>query len=121
MQLSRWVASGRVIRIHKGWYTLAEPFRQVCLDTNVVAGTIKQGTYVSMQSALAYHGLIPEYVAETTCVTIGRPLQNPDGERGTVLLGDPEGEHIGIPYRLYDENQAVLRFEQTLRTKFPGH
>ena len=47
--------------------------------------------------------------------------ENPDGERGTVLLGDPEGEHIGIPYRLYDENQAVLRFEQTLRTKFPGH
>ena len=74
VQLSRWAASGRVIRIHKGWYTLGEPFRRVRLDTNVVACTIKQGTYVSIQSALAYHGMIPEYVAETTCVTTGRPL-----------------------------------------------
>ena len=30
-----------------------------------------------------------------------------DGERGTVLLGDPEGEHIEIPYRLYDEHRAA--------------
>jgi len=43
-----------------------------------------------------------------------------DGKRGTVLLGDAEGEHIEIPYRLYDENRAALRFEETLRTEFPG-
>ena len=43
-----------------------------------------------------------------------------DGQRSTVLLGDAEGEHIEIPYRLYDENRAALRFEETLRTEFPG-
>jgi hypothetical protein len=37
-----------------------------------------------------------------------------------VLLGDPEGEHIEIPYRLYDESRATLCFEETLRTEFPG-
>jgi len=74
VQLSRWVTSGRLIRIHKGWYTLREPFRRVRLDMNVVACQIKRGTYVSLQSALAYHGMIPEYVAETTCITTGRPL-----------------------------------------------
>ncbi len=74
VQLSRWVASGRVVRIHKGWYTLNEPFRRVRIDTQVVASTIKEGSYVSLHSALEYHGLIPEYVAETTCVTTGRPL-----------------------------------------------
>ena len=74
VQLSRWVTSGRLIRIHKGWYTLREPFRHVRLDLNVVACTIKRGTYVSLQSALAHRGMIPEYVAETTCVTTGRPL-----------------------------------------------
>jgi predicted transcriptional regulator of viral defense system len=26
-----------------------------------------------MHAALAFHGIIPEYVAETTCVTTGRP------------------------------------------------
>ena len=74
VQLSRWVSSGRLVRIHKGWYTLRDPFRRVRLNLNVVACTIKRGSYVSLQSALAYHGMIPEYVAETTCVTTGRPL-----------------------------------------------
>ena len=74
VQLSRWVKSGRILRIHKGWYTLDEPFRRVRLDRNIIACTIKQGSYVSLQTALAYHGMIPEYVAETTCVTTGRPL-----------------------------------------------
>ena len=74
VQLSRWVSSGRLVRIHKGWYTLRDTFRRVRLNLNVVACTIKRGSYVSLQSALAYHGVIPEYVAETTCVTTGRPL-----------------------------------------------
>jgi hypothetical protein len=48
------------------------------------------------------------------------PSENLDGERGTMLLGDPEGEHIEIPYRLYVENRAALRFEETLPGEFPG-
>jgi predicted transcriptional regulator of viral defense system len=84
VQLSRWVSRGRIIRIHKGWYTLRDPFRRVRLDLNVVACTIKRGSYVSLQSALAYHGMIPEYVAETTCVTTGRPfsIDSPVGRIG---------------------------------------
>ena len=77
VQLSRWVQSGRVIRIKKGWYTLNEPYRRIRLDTTVIASTIKAGSYVSLQSALAFHGMIPEYVAQTTCVTTGRPLSSP--------------------------------------------
>lgn len=74
VQLSRWVTSGRVIRIHKGWYTLSEPYRRVRLDLHVVACMIKGGSYVSMESALAFHGAIPENVPETTCMTTGRPI-----------------------------------------------
>lgn len=74
VQLSRWVRSGRVTRICKGWYALNEPYRRVRIDMKVIASTIKAGSYVSLQSGLAFHGMIPEYVAETTCVTTGRPL-----------------------------------------------
>jgi predicted transcriptional regulator of viral defense system len=73
VQLNRWVKIGRLIRIRKGWYVLPESFRRVRLDRSIIACTIKRGTYVSLQAALAYHGMIPEYVAETTCVTTGRP------------------------------------------------
>ena len=74
VQLSRWVRSGRLVRIHKGWYTLASPYRRATLDLFVVACMIKPGTYVSTYSALSYHGIIPEHVPETTCVTTGRPV-----------------------------------------------
>lgn len=75
VQLSRWAATGRVVRIHKGWYVLGEPFRRVRPDMNVIACALRPGAYVSLHSALAFHGMIPEYVPETTCVTTGRPLR----------------------------------------------
>lgn len=34
---------------------------------------MKRASYVSLQSALAYYGLIPEYVPYVTSVTTGRP------------------------------------------------
>lgn len=74
VQLSRWVHSGKVLRLCKGWYVLNEPFRRARVDMFVVASTVKPGSYVSLQSALSFHGMIPEYVAETTCVTTGRPV-----------------------------------------------
>ena len=81
VQLSRWAAADRLVRIHAGWYTLAEPYRKVHIDMHVIACTIKQGTYVSLQSALSYHGMIPEYVPVTTCITTGRPtvIETPFG------------------------------------------
>ncbi|MDA3949612.1 MAG: hypothetical protein PF508_10320 [Spirochaeta sp.] len=90
VQLSRWVKIGRVIRIHKGWYTLSEPYRRVRIDMNVIACTIKAGTYVSRESALSFHGAIPEYVPETTCVTTGRPItiQTPFGRIGYRHIKD---------------------------------
>lgn len=73
LQLSRWVHSGRLMRIHKGWYALNAPYRRVQINMNVIATTIKVGSYISLHAALAYHGMIPEHVAETTAVTTGRP------------------------------------------------
>src|SRR6056297_802886 len=73
VQLNRWVKSGKVVRLKKGWYTLAKPYRRVRLSMPVIACTIKPGSYVSLQSALSHHGLIPEYVPETVCITTGRP------------------------------------------------
>ena len=41
-----------------------------------------------------------------------------EGQTGKVKLGEKHGENISIPYRLFDENQTVLSFEETLRTEF---
>lgn len=73
LQLSRWVADGRVVRLHKGVYTLALPYRKVQVEPFSIANTLKAASYVSLQSALAWHGLIPEFVPAITSVTAGRP------------------------------------------------
>jgi predicted transcriptional regulator of viral defense system len=80
-QLNRWVKSGRVLRLRRGVYALGEPYRQKMAHPFTVANALKKASYVSLQSALAHYGMIPEYVPVTTSVTTGRPeeLETPAG------------------------------------------
>ena len=80
-QLSRWVRSGHLVQLRRGLYALALPFRRTEPHPFLVANRLVRGSYVSLQSALAYHGLIPEHVPVTTSVTTGRPQhrENPFG------------------------------------------
>lgn len=80
-QLSRWVKSGRLHQLRRGLYAIAPPFRKVAPHPFLVANRLVRGSYVSLQSALAHHGLIPEHVPVTTSVTTGRPQrrENPLG------------------------------------------
>ena len=52
---------------------LAQPYQKVIPHPFLVANALMPGSYVSGQSALAFYGLIPEYVARTTSVTTTRP------------------------------------------------
>ena len=72
IQLSRWVRSGRLIQLRRGVYAIAKPYRQVEPHPFLVANALRKNSYVSLQSALAFHGLIPEYVPVCTSVTSGR-------------------------------------------------
>jgi hypothetical protein len=74
-QLSRWTASGRLYQLRRGLYALAPPYRKVRPHPFLVANRMVRGSYVSLQSALAYYGLIPEYVPVATSVTTGRPAR----------------------------------------------
>lgn len=75
MQLSRWVKTGRLIRIKKGLYTLAQPYRKVTPNPFLVANAMKKASYISMQSAMGHYGIIPEHVPTVTSVTTQRPEQ----------------------------------------------
>lgn len=88
LQLSRWVKAGKLIQLTKGLYTLAEPYRKVTPHPFVLANAIKKASYVSLQSALGYYGMIPEYVPTVTSVTTQRP------ERVETLLGQFAFRHI---------------------------
>ena len=81
LQLSRWVKDGRLIQLRRGLYTLAPVWRKVEPHPFLVANRLQRGSYVSAQSALAFHGIIPEYVPVVTSVGPGRPetVRNPLG------------------------------------------
>jgi predicted transcriptional regulator of viral defense system len=80
-QLSRWVASGRLLQLRRGLYALAPPFAASPPDPLAVAARLRWPSYVSLESALSYHGVIPEAVPAATSVTTGRPgrLETPLG------------------------------------------
>ena len=72
-QLSRWTKAGRIIQLRRGLYSLAAPYRKGKAHPFSIANRMQRGSYVSCQSALAYFGLIPEYVPATISVSSSRP------------------------------------------------
>lgn len=72
-QLSRWMKAGKIYQLRRGLYSLASLYQKTVPHPFLVANRMVRGSYVSLQSALAYHGMIPEHVPVTTSVTTGRP------------------------------------------------
>lgn len=91
-QLSRWVATGRLYQLRRGLYCLAPPFQKISPHPFVVANYMRPASYVSLQSALAFYGLIPEYVPVTTSVTTLRPGQ------WQTPLGHYHFQHIKVDW-----------------------
>ena len=81
LQLSRWVNSGRIYQLRRGLYSIAPPYQKINPHPYLVANHLQKASYVSLQSALAYYGLIPEVMNITTSVSTGRPerLETPLG------------------------------------------
>lgn len=73
LQLSRWVKAGRLLQLRRGVYALAPTWRKVEPHPFLVANRLQRGSYVSLQAALAWHGVIPEQVPVVTSVGPGRP------------------------------------------------
>lgn len=72
-QLPRWVKSGKLVQLRRKLYVLSIQHQKTRPHPFLIANRIKQASYVSLQSALEYHGLIPEYVPSITSISTGRP------------------------------------------------
>lgn len=73
VQLSRWCKSGKLIKLKNNIYLLAENFRKVDIYEPYIASVLKRPSYISLEKAFEYYGLIPEGVPVYTCVTTKRP------------------------------------------------
>lgn len=73
VQISRWVKSGKVIQLRRGLYLLGEPYRTQETNEFHIASVLHKPSYISLEKALEYYGLIPERVTVMTSVTTKRP------------------------------------------------
>ena len=81
VQLSRWMAQGKVIGLRRGLYTLSGTYRQVQLEPAALAHALYRPSYLSGLWALGHYDLIPERVVRFTSVTsrVPRRFENPFG------------------------------------------
>ena len=66
--LTRWCRKGLLVKLRNEYYAFPE-FRQVPDASRYVANRIYTPSYISLHSALAFYGMIPEEVVQITSVT----------------------------------------------------
>jgi hypothetical protein len=80
--ISDMTAKGHLIRLKRGWYIKGERYRKRSVSRTYLANVLYGPSYVSLEYALQYYGLIPERVTRLTSVTYKRErrFSTPVGE-----------------------------------------
>ncbi len=71
-KISDLLRKGAIIRVKKGIYIFGEDYRRRPFSREILANLIYGPSYISLEYALHYFGLIPERVEAVTSVTTGR-------------------------------------------------
>jgi hypothetical protein len=70
--LRRAMAAGEISRIRRGMYMLSPPYRKERPNPLVLAQQVYGPSYISLESALSFHGWIPEGVYTVSSVSLNR-------------------------------------------------
>lgn len=68
-QVNRALKTGELLRVKRGIYVLDNKFRDFPVHSFALAQQLMPGSYVSAESALSYHGWIPEAVRSVLSIT----------------------------------------------------
>lgn len=120
-QMTYWRKRGLILKIRKGLYVLNEADRKVTPSKFYLANQILSPSYVSLESALAFYGILPESVVDTVSVTTKKTIQYdtpfgtfryhhiqqplfsgmksvPDRNRMVTLIAQPEKALLDLMY-----------------------
>lgn len=94
--IKRAIAAGDITQIRRGLYAFARSFQRTAPNLNELANKIYAPSYVSLESALAHHGAIPEATYTTTSVSIkrSRTVETPFGT--FAYTGVTEFNMVGV-------------------------
>lgn len=68
-QVNRAIKAGELIRVKRGIYVLANSFRKEPVHPFALAQQLMPGSYVTAESALSFHGWIPEAVRSVISIS----------------------------------------------------
>lgn len=107
-KISALIKKGELIRIKKGVYVLGERYRRNLYSREALANLIYGPSYISLEYALSFYGLIPERVEELTSMTCNRSKTfNNFLGRFNYHHSCPRHYPIGVTYQL-QENIGFL-------------
>ncbi|MFA6815203.1 MAG: hypothetical protein WCS73_02795 [Lentisphaeria bacterium] len=69
--IKRAMSGGEILNIRRGLYCLASKFQKKPISVYGLAEKVYGPSYISMETALSYHGWIPEAVYTCTCANFG--------------------------------------------------
>jgi predicted transcriptional regulator of viral defense system len=118
VNLHRWKRSGKVLELRRGLYTLSETYRKVPVHAPAIAHAIYPPSYLSLEWALSWFGVIPEYTVTCTSVTTRetRSFVNSFGHfsyrtvKQQLFHGYEEVEIMGAPVYLAGPEKALCDF-----------
>lgn len=100
---------GEIIRLKKGLYIVSPKILQKPLNKEIMANHIYGPSYVSLESALSYYGLIPERVYVTKSITLKRSKEFKNELGIFDYITVPEDYYpIGITQEKVDEKFNFL-------------
>ena len=71
-RITKLLRQGTIVRVKKGLYVFGENDRRGVVHREILANLIYGPSYVSLDYALHFHGMIPERVEAVTSVTVNR-------------------------------------------------
>ena len=74
-QISQWKKQGLIIPLKKGLYVLNENDRRINPSREFIANQLIFPSYISLEYALAFYGIIPEKVYQLTSVTSKKTME----------------------------------------------
>lgn len=138
--LTRWVKKESLIKLRNGYYTFPEYLEEPA-SPFFIANRIYRPSYISLHSALAYYGLIPEAVVQVVSVSSLKTVefknrfgtflykslkpalmfgyeQKPFIKSLTILMARPEKAVIDLlyfyPFYNSESEMKALRFDEDI-------
>lgn len=106
-KISELIKRGELLALRRGLYVPGPEMDLPIPDLFVIANNLRGPSYISMESALSFWGIIPERVYEISSVTIKTTKEY------KTPVGRFSYQHLGSPYYSFGLQSVQLKEQQT--------